>query len=419
MRCFTFVSFLFLFIHIQAQVGPDSALHKPVHEMTHFIIDTSLRITNFSPFFSLHVDSSISYKFLINKDSKKYHWYLKEAPVGFKMDKDNGVLSFRSSKSLFLSGRLRYDKEYPVKFGLQNLSNPLDKLDTTLHVTFYSTDVVYPSIKPSVVSPVTVTEGDKLSFNILCENGNFPIDKILLSSDISIGNFKLPKTCDDSFEWTPGYDFVTEKDAKKEKEATLLFIGTTNFNYADSARVKVIVKDGLNYDVATNEYRTADSLIKKWIRTLKVTFVQIDKKVRKTKGTRAAFDITAASTGIGATVVNMAGKPNNAAGKILPGTAVLITPIKEASAPAKTAEQNQATLLRSNIKRLEYILNDNQLSDNRDPLIATKTNTLRTELRQSQIHLIDVPTEVFADMTDKQLDNYINSRKVQKKYRMK
>jgi hypothetical protein len=26
-------------------------------------------------------------------------------------------------------------------------------------------------------------------------------------------NYKLPKTCDDSFEWTPPYDFVTDADS--------------------------------------------------------------------------------------------------------------------------------------------------------------------------------------------------------------
>ncbi|MCH5689192.1 hypothetical protein LWM68_36085 [Niabella sp. W65] len=143
--------------------------------------------------------------------------------------------------------------------------------------------MVYPKIKPSVVSPVTINEGDRLSFNVLCENGNFPIEKILMSSDISIGNFKLPKTCDDNFEWVPGYDFVTEKDAKGERIVNLEFIGTTNFNFADTARVKVVVKDGLNYDIATKEYNDALRLMKIWILRYKYTFYQLDKKIKKQK----------------------------------------------------------------------------------------------------------------------------------------
>lgn len=413
--------FLFCFVSffVKAQIPNDTLHIKPAIENPMPVVDSSLRIINFSPFFSLHVDSSLTYKFQINKNPKKYYWYLKEAPAGFKMDKDDGQLSFRSNKSLFLSGRLKYDKEYPVTFGVQSLSNPHDKIDTTLKVIFYNTDIVYPQIKPSVVSPITILEGTKLSFSILCQNGNFPIDKILMSSDVSIGNFKIPKSCDDTFEWIPGYDFVNEKDQNKEKSVTLLFIGTTNFNYADSARVKVIVKDGLNYDIANSAFKDADSSMRRWIRTLKITFVQLDRKLRKTKNLRSTFDITTASTGVGATVVGLAGKPNNAAAKILPGTGVLLTPIREASAPIKTAEQNQAALIRSNIKRLEYILTDSRLTDDRDPSIATKTSTLRTELRQSQVQLVDVPTEVYDNMTDKELDNYINSRKVSKKYRLK
>ncbi|GAB3009398.1 hypothetical protein GCM10027051_07950 [Niabella terrae] len=379
---------------------------------------SSLRIVNFSPFFSLHSDSSLNYKFQINKNPKKYYWFLTDAPAGFKLDKDNGILSFKANKSLFLAGRLKYDKEYPVKFGVQSLSNPYDRLDTTLKVIFYSTDVIYPKIKPSVVSPVTIAEGSKLSFSILCENGNFPIDKILMSSDISIGNFKLPKTCDDTFEWTPGYEFVTEKDAKGERIVNLEFIGTTNFNFADTARVKVVVKDGLNYDIATAAYVDVDTSTRKWIRTLKVTFVELDRKIRKNKTARSSFDITTATSTVTGTIYSTVEKEKNI-GKILPGAGVLLVPVKEAAAPTKTAEQNQASLIRANIKRLEYVLADNRLSGDRDPAIATKTNTLKTELRQSQVQLVDVPTEAFSEMSDKELDRIMNSRKVARKYRMK
>ncbi|MEE6186091.1 hypothetical protein PIECOFPK_01189 [Mycovorax composti] len=408
-----------LSLSVRSQVRPDSIVLKPATEVSRM---DSLRIVNFSPFFSLHVDSSLSYKFLINKDPKKYYWFLKEAPVGFKMDKDNGVLSFKSNKSLFLAGRLKYDQEYPVKIGVQSLSNPLDRLDTTVRVIFYSTDVVYPRIKPSVVSPVTIVEGDRLSFSVLCENGNFPIDKILVSSDVSIGNFKLPKTCDDYFEWVPGYDFVTDQDPKGERVVNLEFIGSTNFNYADTARVKVIVKNGLNYDIATKEYNDALNNLKTWILRYKYTFLQLDKRLRKTKNWRSGFDITTATTTLTGTVLATTAGENKSkqnTGKILPSIGVVAMPVKEAAAPQRTTEQNQATLLRTNIKRLDYILTENQLSGDRDPLILVKTETLKKELRQSQTQLAEVPTEMSENLSEKQLNEYFDDPKVQKKYRLR
>lgn len=424
MRYPILILLLLFFSAARAQVKPDSIVLKPIHEIPHiFNSDTALRITNFSPFFSLHVDSSLNYRFQINKDARKYYWYLKNAPAGFKIDKDNGTLSFRSNKSLFLSGRLKYDREYPVSFGIQSLSNPADRLDTTLNVIFYSTDVVYPKIKPSVVSPVTINEGDRLSFNVLCENGNFPIEKILMSSDISIGNFKLPKTCDDNFEWVPGYDFVTEKDAKGERIVNLEFIGTTNFNFADTARVKVVVKDGLNYDIATKEYNDALRLMKIWILRYKYTFYQLDKKIKKTKGWRSGFDITTASTTLTGTVLATTAEKDDTkkqnTGKILPSIGVVAMPVKEAAAPQKTTEQNQATLLRVNIKRLDYMITENQLLGNRDPLINAKTETLKKELRQSQDQLREVPTEMSERFSEKQLNDYFDNPRVQKKYRFK
>ncbi len=424
MRYPILILLLCFFSAADAQVRPDSIVLKPIQEIPHiFYPDTALRITNFSPFFSMHVDSSLNYRFQINKDPRKYYWYLKNAPAGFKIDKDNGTLSFRSNKSLFLSGRLKYDREYPISFGVQSLSNPADRLDTTLNVIFYSTDVVYPKIKPSVVSPVTINEGDRLSFNVLCENGNFPIEKILMSSDISIGNFKLPKTCDDNFEWVPGYDFVTEKDAKGERIVNLEFIGTTNFNFADTARVKVVVKDGLNYDIATKEYNDALRLMKIWILRYKYTFYQLDKKIKKTKGWRSGFDITTASTTLTGTVLATTAEKDDTkkqnTGKILPSIGVVAMPVKEAAAPQKTTEQNQATLLRVNIKRLDYMITENQLLGTRDPLINAKTETLKKELRQSQDQLREVPTEMSERFSEKQLNDYFDNPRVQKKYRFK
>src|SRR5436853_3748804 len=84
--------------------------------------DTPLRITNLEPFMTLHVDSTLNYKLDINKpDSIKYFWFLRNAPIGLRLNKDNGVLSFRADKSFFLSGKLKYDQPYNVLVGVQNL----------------------------------------------------------------------------------------------------------------------------------------------------------------------------------------------------------------------------------------------------------------------------------------------------------
>src|SRR5689334_25311147 len=116
-------SFCLLFQFVRSQSGPDS-LPLPVPR------DTLLRIININPFFTLHVDSLLSYQLAINKDQKNYYWYLKNSPVGLKINKDNGLLTFKAEKSLFLSGKLKYDQEYSVKIGVQSLTDPNEKMDT-------------------------------------------------------------------------------------------------------------------------------------------------------------------------------------------------------------------------------------------------------------------------------------------------
>src|SRR3990170_5217323 len=84
------------------------------------IVDTPLRIINLNPYFTVQVDSTFSYQLLINKDEKKYYWFLRNSPVGMKISKD-GLLTFKAEKSFFLSGKLKYDYEYAIKLGVQNL----------------------------------------------------------------------------------------------------------------------------------------------------------------------------------------------------------------------------------------------------------------------------------------------------------
>lgn len=383
------------------------------------VVDSTLRITNLNPFFTIHVDSMLNYQLAINRESSKYYWYLKNSPVGLKINKDNGLLSFKADKNFFLSGKLRYDQEYTVSLGVQNLSDPKDKVDTSFTLVFYNTDIILPKVKPSVTSTLTVEEGEMVSFRVQCEAGNFPIEDILFSSNITIHDFKLVKQCNDDFVWTPPFDFVKETDSAKVKILNLSFVGSTKFKVRDTATVRIVVKDALNYPQAKKEYEQVIANINKYILTLKYTFLQIDKRLRKTKNTRTTFDLTSATTALSGTILNTAGGQNEqTVGKILPSVGVALVPVKEATAPNKNVEQNQASLIRASIKRLEYMLYDYTLVGEKDPAIVTKTNKLKDELRQSQMQLIDVPTDITSNMTEEELNDYFNSPKVQKKYRL-
>ncbi len=382
-------------------------------------VDTALRIINLNPFFTLQVDSMLSYNLAINKDESKYYWFLRNSPVGMRINKDNGLLTFKADKSFFLSGKLKYDQEYSVKLGVQNLFDPNDKIDTSFTLMFYNTEVLPPKIKFTVSNSLEIEEGKPVAFDVLCESGNFPIEDILFSSNIPISGYKLVKRCDDTFTWTPPYDFVSETDPGKQKTVTLSFIGSTRFKVKDTATVKITVKDALNYPFAVQEHAAVSNNVKFYVMQLKYVFFQLDKKVRGNKSARTGFDLTAASTALTGTILNTSSsKSSQNTGKVLPSIGVALTPIKEATSPNKSVEQNQASVIRSAIKRLEYMLNDNMIIGEKDPDITKKTNKLREELRQVQVQLVDVPVEMATSMTEKELNDYFNSSKVNKKYRM-
>ena len=65
------------------------------------------------------------------------------------------------------------------------------------------------------------------------------------------------------------------------------------------------------------------------------------------------------------------------------------------------------------------MLTDNILVVEKDPDIVQKTTKLKDELKEAQIQLIDVPVDFTNDMTEDELNNYFNSPKVNKKYRLK
>lgn len=406
---------LFLFVSAKAQtVVPDTTIVTP-----EVVVDSTLRIVNLNPFFTLHVDSLLSYKLEINKDESRYYWYLKNSPLGLKINKDNGLLTFKAEKSFFLSGRLKYDQQYPVTLGVQNLSNPAEKVDTSFTIIFYNTDVIPSRVKPTVASSLTIDEGEPISFKVLCEAGSFPIEEILFTSNIPISGYTLVKKCDDEFNWTAPFDFVKETDSAKVKVLFLSFIGSSKFKTKDTATIRVIVKDALNYPVARQEYNMVVNNIENYTLKLKYTFLQLDRKLRKTKNTRTTFDLTSATTALSGTILSTTGgQSGQTAGKILPSVGVAMVPVKEATAPNKVVEQNQASLIRASIKRLEYMLYDYALVGDKDPAITTKITKLKEELKQSQMQLIDVPIDVANNMTKEELNEYFNSPKVNKKYRL-
>jgi hypothetical protein len=388
--------------------------------LPHFHPDTSLRITNLNPFFTLHVDSTLSYQLQINKNPEAYFWYLKNAPVGLKIGKDNGLVSFKAEKAYFLSGKLKYDVPYKVAAGVQNLNDPTDKLDTTFNIIFFNTEIVPSQIKPTVYGNIWIDEGETVSFRIMCETGNFPIENVLMSSSVPIKDYSVVQKCGDEFSWTPGYDVAKETDTGKAKTVLLSFIGSTKMGIRDTAVVRIIVRNALNQPMAVQEFNQAAKNIDRYVLQLKYTFLQLDKRLKKIKNARITFDLTSASTSLTGTILSTSSNESSQrTGKILPSVGLALVPIKEASVPNKAVDQNQASQIRSSIKRLEYTRHDNELVNEKDQEVLQKTNRLKDELKQVQMQLIDVPLEFTTEFSEEELNRYFNSPKVNKKYRMK
>jgi hypothetical protein len=402
------------------QSNGQTPVPKPLADTLYPVQDSILRIVNLSPYFTLHVDSTMSYGLEINKNPTQFYWYLKNSPLGLKINKDNGVLTFKADKSYFLSGRLKYDYPYKVSVGVQNLKDPAERLDTTFTIQFFTTEITPSHLKPSVNSTLYVDEGDTVSFRIECEEGSFPVESISFFSNLPIKNYKQVKKCDDEFSWSPPYDFIKEADSLNQRLVLLNFIGTNKFFNRDTVVVRLYVKSALNYPFMLQEYQRTVKEVHTYTLQLKYAFVQLDKKVKNTKTTRTSFDMTSSSSALGGTVLSSASSASaQTAGKILPGAGVALVPVKETVAPQKIAEQNGASLIRSSIKRLEYQLHENTLSGEKDPDIIKKINKLKDEMKQIQVQLIEVPIDENTNMTEEQLNDYFNSNKVNKKYKLK
>ncbi|HEV2480188.1 MAG TPA: hypothetical protein VGS79_10985 [Puia sp.] len=405
---------IMFFSTIQAQ-NPGFRVPMPMDTTGHSE-DSVLRIKNMDPYFNVHVDSTLSYQFEINRDPSKYYFFLKNAPVGLKI-KENGLLQFRADKSYFLSGRLKYDFEYKVDMEVQNLNDPKDHLDTTFTISFFTTEIIASHVKPTVSNVLYVEEGDTISFRVQCETGTYPIESINFYSSIPIKTNSIIKECNDDFTWSPPYDFVKDGDSAKTKLLLLYFVGTNKVFMRDTAIIRIYVKDALNYPYMVQDYNAITKNFRTYILQLKYAFFQLDRKVKKTNHTRTGFDMTTATTALGGTIATSTNSPTT--GAILPSVGVAMVPVKETVAPPQTADQNMASLVRSSIKRLDYTMHDNALIGEKDPDIVKKITALKNELKQTQVQLIDVPLEETSGMTEEQLNAYFDNPKVNKKYRLK
>ncbi len=288
------LSFLVLVVSSRSAFAQIPTFHAPLQlQDTTVKPDDTLRIRNLNPYFSLHVDSSLYYQLEINKDPGRYFFFMKDAPVGMKV-KESGLITFRADKSYFLSGRLKYDVQYRVRLGVQNLDNPKDRIDTSFTIQFFTTDVIPSRVKPTVSSLLTIDEGDTINFRVQCEAGTYPIESINFFSNVPIrGNTNVTK-CDDLFTWSPPYDFTKETDSGKTRLLILYFVGTNKMFQRDTAIVKIYVKDALDYPFAKSDYETTLKNIRIYMLRLKYAFFNLDKKVKHTKNTRQDFDISAA-----------------------------------------------------------------------------------------------------------------------------
>ena len=288
-RVLLFAFIFFIYCMPAAGQGKDSSFIKVRNDSMYLREDSMLRIKNFSPYFTLHVDSTLDYHFEINKNPSQYYWYLKNSPVGLKINKDNGVLHFRADRSYFLSGKLKYDNEYKVRIGIQNLNYPQERIDTFFTLVFYNTEIIPSRIKPTVSGDITIEEGDTLNFKLQCDDGSFPIESIAYNSNFPIHSITPIAHCGDDFTWEAPYDFIKDNDKADHKVLTINFIGTDKFFNHDTAKVNITVKQTINYPFQLVQYNKISTDIEKYIVQLKSTFRILDQKVKHTQNTRTLF----------------------------------------------------------------------------------------------------------------------------------
>ena len=416
MLCITFTSLAQENTKDTLVAKPDTLAVPPVN------LDSNLRIINLNPYFTLHVDSVLQYDLKINRPVDNYYWYIKNGPVGIKIDRSTGLLYFKADKTFFKSGKLKFDFPYKVEVGVQNLFLATDHVDTSFNLMFYSTEINASKLKPSVNTILYNEEGDSIRFKVQCEAGTFPIEQITIITNLPISNYKAVKNCDDEFIWMIPFDFIRENDTAKQKNLLLQFVGSDKFQNKDTANVRLVIKPGINFPQKSDEHAKVSEEMEKYVNNLKLTFYAVTKNVKSNKNTRTTFDIAGSTTALAGTVLTTASENVSAQeiGKILPSIGLTMVPVKEAVAPSKVQEQNTASQVRATIKRLEYIKSENVLIGERDPDILNKTKRLRDELKQAQLQLVDLPMVDFdPKYSQEEADKYFNNPKVNKKYKLK
>jgi hypothetical protein len=384
--------------------------------------DSVLRIINLNPFFTLQVDSSLSYDLQINKTPENYYWFIKNAPLGLKIDKNTGIISFKAEKGLFKSGKLKYDIPYKVELGVQNLQNPKERADTGFTILIYSTEVIVSKLKPTIGSSMELEEGDSIRFRVQCEDGTFPIEQITILTNEPINKFKSVNKCDDEFAWMVPFNFIKENDTTRVKTLVIQFVGIDKFQNKDTATVRLRIRPGINYPEKILEHTAISEEMKKYITNLKLTFYVISKNIKNTKTTRTGFDISSSTTAMLGTILATTGNSEGAknTGKVLPSVGLTLVPVKEAVSPVRVQEQNTASQIRAAIKRLEYMFSEAALVGERDPEIISKMKKMREEIKQSKLQLVDLPLVEFDPRyTQEDADKYFNNPKVIKKYKLK
>lgn len=384
--------------------------------------DSVLRIINLNPFFTLQVDSTLIYDLQINKSSENYFWYLKNAPIGVKLDKSTGLLYFKAERSYFKSGKLKYDLPYKVELGVQNLRDAKDRFESSCTIMFYSTDVVVSKLKPTVGNALQLEEGDSIRFRVQCEEGSFPVEQITIVTNEPISKYKPVNKCDDEFAWMVPYDFIRDNDTARQKILLLQFIGVDKFQNKDTASIKLYIRPGINYPQKMLEHKVVSDEMKRYIMNLKLTFYVISKTIKTTKQTRTGFDISSSTTAMFGTILSTTGESQGTKniGKVLPSVGLTLVPVKEAVAPNRVQEQNTASQVRATIKRLEYMLSENGLVGDRDPEILAKAKKMKDELKQSQLQLVDLPLVEFDPRySQEDAEKYFNNPKTNKRYKLK
>ena len=424
------LTFCFLFIlsikAIAQQSEPidTSKTIKTIDSLKHVpevYADSSLRIVNLNPYFTLHVDSTLNYDIDINRTTDNYFWYLRNSPIGVQIDRNSGKLIFKAEKSYFKSGKLRYDQEYKVQLGVQNLQNPTERVDTSFIIVFYSTEINASKVKPSVTGTLSVEEGDSVRFKVQCENGSFPVEQITLSTNIPISNYKPIRNCDDEFSWMVPFDFIRDDDTAKQRILNIQFISADKFFNKDTATVKILVRPGINYPIRNTEHKRVTDELEKYVANLKLTFYAISKSVKSNKSTRTGFDITSSTTALAGTVISTSASRTSTQniGKVLPSVGLTLVPVKEAVAPNKVQEQNTATQVRAIAKRLEYLASENALMGDRDPDVLNKTKKMQDEMKQARMQLVELPIIEDESVTAEAAEKYFRDPKVNKKYKIK